>query len=79
MLVGSGITLCLSLVPHPRDKRACLPSFITPQSLRTFEGGNRTRQGQLLQAPASRARQYPHCNKVKEMAEFLAIIEQKFL
>jgi Lrp/AsnC family transcriptional regulator, regulator for asnA, asnC and gidA len=37
ILVGPGITLCLSLAPHPRDKRACLPSFITPQSLRTSE------------------------------------------
>jgi hypothetical protein len=33
ILVGCGITLCLSRLPHPRDKRACLPSFITPQSL----------------------------------------------
>jgi hypothetical protein len=37
ILVGPGITLCLSLTPHPRDKRACLPSFITPQSLRTSD------------------------------------------
>jgi hypothetical protein len=43
VFLAKGITLRLSHNPHPRDRRACLPNFITPHYIKNTSFASRAK------------------------------------